>query len=101
MMRILAVATMAMATLAYGASAETGDAAEGARVYRACVPCHSLEPNKNMTGPSLSELWNRKAGSLPSFHRYSPPLKSAGIIWNDDTLNEWIKDRSTSFPATQ
>jgi cytochrome c len=29
---------------------------------------------------------------LPSFPRYSLALKSAGIIWNDDTLNEWIKD---------
>jgi cytochrome c len=56
------------------------------------MPCHSLEPNKNMTGPSLSELWQRQAGSLPSFPRYSPALRSAGIIWNDDTLNEWIKD---------
>lgn len=74
------------------AAAERGNAARGERVYRACVACHSLEPNRNMTGPSLAELWNRKAGSLASFPRYSPALKSAGIIWNDDTLDEWIKD---------
>jgi cytochrome c len=52
-----------------------------------------------MTGPSLSELWSRQAGSLPSFHRYSPALKSAGIIWNYDTLNEWIKDPQQFIPG--
>jgi cytochrome c len=66
---------------------------------RACVACHSLEPNRNMTGPSLAEVWNRKSGSLPSFPRYSPALKSAGIIWTDDTLDEWIKDPQHFIPG--
>ena len=79
--------------------AETGDAARGERMYRACAPCHALEPNRNMTGPSLAEIWNRRAGSLPSFPRYSPALKSSGIIWNDDTLNEWIKDPQHFIPG--
>src|SRR5436190_1488777 len=73
--------------------------ARGAPMYRACVACHSLEPNRNMTGPSLAEIWNRRAGSLPSFPRYSPALKSSGIIWNDDTLNEWIKDPQHFIPG--
>jgi len=51
-----------------------------------------------MTGPSLAEIWNRKSGSLPSFPRYSPALKSAGIIWTDDTLDEWIKDPQHFIP---
>jgi cytochrome c len=45
-----------------------------------------------MTGPSLAGLWNRKAGGLTSFERYSPALKSSGIIWEDNTLDEWLKD---------
>ena len=44
-----------------------------------------------MTGPSLAELWNWR-GSLASFPRYSQALQSSGIVWNDDTLDEWIKD---------
>src|SRR5262249_44660219 len=88
----VAIAVLALTALPYRAMAEPGNAARGERVYRACVACHSLEPNRNMTGPSLAELWNRKSGSLTSFSRYSPALKSAGIIWNDDTLEEWIKD---------
>src|SRR6266566_9348003 len=79
--------------------AETGDAARGERMYRACAPCHALEPNRNMTGPSLAEIWNRTAGSLSSFPRYSPALKSSGIVWNDDTLDTWIKDPQHFIPG--
>jgi cytochrome c len=75
-----------------------GDAARGQRVFAACAACHSLEPNRNMTGPSLAELWSRKAGSLPSFPRYSPALKSAGIVWDDKTLDDWIKDPQHLVP---
>jgi cytochrome c len=50
-----------------------------------------------MTGPSLAELW--KAGSLPRFPRYSSALKSSGIIWNDDTLDEWLKDPQHFIPG--
>src|SRR5258708_17943628 len=52
-----------------------------------------------MTGLSLAEIWNRKSGSLASFPRYSPALKSAGIIWSDATLDEWIKDPQHFIPG--
>lgn len=45
-----------------------------------------------MTGPSLADLWGRKAGGSASFLRYSSALKSSGVVWNDTTLNDWIKD---------
>ena len=101
MKRCYPVAAIAMSLTALCAPtwAQSSDAARGERMYRACVACHSLEPNRNMTGPSLAELWNRQAGSLPSFPRYSPALKSAGIIWNDDTLDEWIKDPQHFIPG--
>jgi cytochrome c len=91
--RSLAIAMLALTVLpTHRAAAEPGDIARGERMYRACAPCHSLEPNRNMTGPSLAEVWNRKAGSLASFPRYSPALKSSGIVWTDDTLDAWIED---------
>jgi cytochrome c len=71
--------------------AADGNAARGQRVFGACAACHSLQPDQNMTGPSLADLWGRKAGSLPSFSRYSPALKSASVVWNDKTLDEWIE----------
>ncbi len=99
MNRIPAVAIALLVLTAYRAMAEPGDSARGERLYRACVACHALEPNRNMSGPSLAEIWNRQAGSLPSFPRYSPALKSAGIVWNDATLDEWIKDPQHFIPG--
>jgi cytochrome c len=72
---------------------------ETQRVFGACAACHSLQPDQNMTGPSLSEVWDRKAGSVASFSRYSSALKSANIEWNDKTLDEWIKDPQHVVPG--
>jgi cytochrome c2 len=71
----------------------------GQRAFGACAACHALEPNRNMTGPSLADLWNRQAGSLQSFDRYSSALKSSGIIWDNKSLDEWIKDPQRFVPG--
>jgi cytochrome c len=78
-----------------------GNSARGQRVFGACAGCHSLQPDQNMTGPSLAGLWNRKAGSLPSFSRYSPALQSANITWNNKTLDDWIADPQHLVPRNQ
>src|SRR5438874_8776973 len=91
--------TLAGALLVASANAETVSSDRGRRVFGACAACHSLEPNRNMTGPSLAELWDRKAGTLPSFRRYSDALKSSGVEWNDSTLDEWIKDPQHLVPG--
>src|SRR5260370_11222194 len=54
-----------------------------------------------MTGPSLSGLWGRKAGSLPSFERYSDALKSTGIIWDDRSLDGWLTDPDRMVPDNE
>ena len=85
---------------AYPAFSE-GNATRGQRVFGACAACHSLQPDQSMTGPSLAGLWNRKAGTLASFSRYSPALKSANIVWNDKTLDDWIEDPAHLVPGNQ
>src|SRR5262249_46063872 len=94
-----AVAALVLTMLIELAAAQTGDAAHGERVFRACAPCHSLEADRNMTGPSLADLWNRKAGTLPSFSRYSPALKSSEVIWDDKTLDAWLADPPHFVPG--
>lgn len=81
--------------------AADGNAGRGQRVFGACAACHSLQPDQNMTGPSLSEVWDRKAGSVASFSRYSYALKSSNIKWNDKTLDEWIKDPQHLVPGNE
>jgi cytochrome c len=81
------------------ALAAEGNPARGQRVFGACAACHSLEPNRSMTGPSLAELWQRRAGSLSSFPRYSPALKSSGMVWNDQTLDIWLQNPAHFIPG--
>jgi len=96
-----AFAALLVSTVLSPASAANGDSGRGQRVFNACAPCHSLEPDRNMTGPSLAQLWNRTAGSLPSFERYSAVLKSSGIVWDDKTLDQWITDPQHLIPGNQ
>jgi len=95
---IIALATVAFLSPALG---QNGDVSRGQQDFRACAPCHSLEPDRSMTGPSLANLWGRKAGSLPSFERYSDALKSSGIIWDDRALDAWLTDPQRMVPDNE
>jgi cytochrome c len=98
---IFAITLAALAAVAISSEtfAAEANAARGQRVFGACAACHSLQPDVNMTGPSLAGLWGRKAGSLASFDRYSPALQSANIVWNDTTLDAWVKDPQQLVPG--
>src|SRR5260370_34318496 len=54
-----------------------------------------------MSGPRLAILWGRKAGSLPSFDRYSDALKSSGVIWDDRALDGWLTDPERMVPDNE
>ena len=95
----MALAVLGISALLAAGWAADGNAAPGQRIFGACAACHSLEPDRNMTGPSLSGLWNRRAGTLPSFTRYSLALKSSGVVWNDKTLDQWITDPQHLVPG--
>ena len=96
-----AIASLATIAFLSPASAQLGDAARGQQNFRACAPCHSLEPDRNMTGPSLANLWGRKAGGLSSFERYSEALKASGIIWDDRSLDGWLTDPDRMVPDNE
>jgi cytochrome c len=79
---------------------EPGDADRGAQLFgRACAACHSLQPGRNKTGPSLADVIGRKAGDLPSFRRYSPALKGSDVVWSPSTLDLWITDPQAFIPG--
>ena len=100
-MKRFAIAALATIAFLSPASAQLGDAARGQQNFRACAPCHSLEPDRNMTGPSLANLWGRKAGGLSSFERYSAALKASGIIWDDRSLDGWLTDPDGMVPDNE
>ena len=68
-----------------------GDAARGETRFKDCAACHHLEAGSNNVGPSLHEIFQRKAGALSDF-RYSPAMKRSGITWTPETLDKFITD---------
>jgi cytochrome c len=96
--------TIAMALavmLAAGHSAPSfaaGDAAHGAKVYQDCMLCHSLD--KNEIGPRHRGVFGRKAGSVPGYD-YSAALRTAGVVWNETTLDKWLSDPQALVPGTK
>lgn len=84
-----------------GFAAEAGDPEKGKAVYRACVACHSLEPGRHMTGPSLASIWRRKAGTVEGFARYSGALKQADLIWDEHSLDAWFADPGAYIPGNR
>jgi cytochrome c len=65
-----------------------------------CSICHADRPGQTVIGPSLFGVFGRKAGSLAGFN-YSEAMKSAGIVWDDDTLDKHLSDPRHFIPGNR
>jgi cytochrome c len=58
----------------------------GARVFRACVACHTLTSDEgNKAGPTLWHIFGRRIATLPGYN-FSPALKQLDIVWTPETV---------------
>jgi len=74
-----------------------GDAGAGGALYQArCMACHSIDYNG--VGPAHRGVFGRAAAQAPGF-AYSDALKSARVIWNEDTLDRWLADPEKVAPG--
>jgi len=95
----LAIAALAMIALAQ--SAQGQDVAAGEQTFKKCFPCHSIgEGAKNKVGPELNGLDGRHSGTAPGYH-YSDANEKSGIVWNEATFKEYIKDPRVKIPGTK
>ncbi len=92
---------LGMAAAQDAGGAEPGsDVERGAQAFgSACGACHSVRPGENMTGPTLGEVWGRKAGTADKFIRYSKALAKSGITWNEQTLDQWLANPAALVPG--
>lgn len=98
--RAAAKAVFALMALApAGAPLAAADVERGARVFNSCVACHTFEPDRNLTGPSLGGLWGRKAGGLETYRRYSDALKRSDLVWDERTLDAWLRSPEKLVPG--
>ncbi|MBA2919530.1 c-type cytochrome [Sphingomonas sp. MAH-20] len=81
-------------------AALTGDAAAGEAAFVQCRLCHTVEPGKNLIGPSLHQVVGRKAGSLPGF-TYSTAMKNSGITWTGEQLYRFLAAPAKTVPGTR
>jgi cytochrome c len=97
-LRSLAFAT---ALLLSATPAVAADPARGEQLWRKCASCHTLDANgRNRAGPRLHGIFGRTAGSV-SDYSYSEALRRSGIVWNDSTLDAYIKDAEGFVPGTK
>ena len=95
----LVFAALALAASAQAARAQ--DAAAGEQQFKKCFPCHSIgEGAKNKVGPELNGLDGRHSGTAPAYS-YSAANKGSGIVWNEQTFKEYIKDPRAKIPGTK
>lgn len=95
-----AVSVAAIFTAPAAAAQDTaGDPAAGERVYRQCAACHSVEPGQNRAGPHLFGIVGQNAGSVEGF-RYSPAMRDADIVWNEENLTAYVTDPRGFLPGT-
>ena len=94
--------SVAVILVAGSASAQSGNEARGERLFnQQCKACHTVDKDGARTvGPNLHGLVGRKAGSTEGFSS-SDAMKASGIVWDDKTLVEYLKDPKGRVPGTK
>jgi nitrite reductase (NO-forming) len=82
------------------AATPAGDPTAGQKVFRKCQACHSLDPGKNLIGPSLAGVIGRKAGAAPGF-AFSPAMKGADLTWTPQILAAYLSDPQKAIPGNR
>ncbi|HVZ01079.1 MAG TPA: c-type cytochrome [Dongiaceae bacterium] len=96
MTRLMATLALLAGATPIAARAE-GDAVHGRQIYESrCIACHS--PDANRVGPMHRGVFGRKAGTVAGY-AYSNALKSAGVVWNDQTLDRWLTNPQAFIPG--
>lgn len=65
-----------------------------------CRSCHTLEPGRNLIGPSLHGVVGRRAASDLRFV-YSNALKASGLTWDEKTLDAWLAGPTKLVPGSK
>src|SRR6478609_3209168 len=93
---------VAVVLVAGSVSAQSGNEARGERLFnQQCKACHTLDKDgARSVGPNLHGLIGRKAGSTEGFSS-SDAMKASGIVWDDATLQEYLKDPKGRVPGTK
>ena len=77
------------------------DVEKGSTLFKQCAVCHKIGPGAtNSIGPELNGLDGRHPGSVANY-TYSDANKNSGIVWNEQTFEDYIKDPRAKIPGTK
>ncbi|MFV0334333.1 MAG: c-type cytochrome [Tropicimonas sp.] len=79
----------------------SGDAANGAKIFKKCQACHKLEDGANATGPTLFHIVNRPVDSIGSFSGYSGALAKVVDVWTPEHLFNYLEDPKSFAPGNK
>jgi len=86
---------------ALATTAVAQDVTAGEKTFNVCRACHEIgDGAKNEVGPALNGVVGRKLGSYPGFN-YSDANKNSGLIWDEATLQEYLKNPKAKVPGTK
>ncbi len=84
-----------------GAAMAAGDVDKGAKLYKRCKACHTLdEGGKNKVGPNLFGIFGREAGTLEGF-KFSKAMKASDVVWDEATLDPFLTKPKKFIPKTK
>ena len=67
----------------------------------ACLACHRINDGySHRMGPDLYHLLDRKVAGAKNYAAYTPALKKLGGEWNEQRLNEFLRDPQDYAPGT-
>lgn len=101
----LAVATLAMSvsSLCLASEWEGGDPVKGAKVFKKCQACHTVEEGgPNRVGPNLHNIMDRGIAAKADYN-YSAAMKkeaASGAKWDEDTLFKYLENPQAFVPGT-
>ena len=99
--RLLVVMSATVVALASGSVlAQEGDPAAGQKVFNKCRACHVLDADTNRVGPYLHGVFGRPAGTAEGF-TYSPAMKEVDIVWDEETIAEYVADPRGYIPGNR
>lgn len=99
---VLAIA-VGVSSMAFADDWEGGDAAKGAKVFKKCQACHTVEEGgPNRVGPNLYNIMDRGIAAKADYN-YSAAMKkeaASGAKWDEETLFKYLEKPQAMVPGT-